>query len=1178
MKLVFNLLDASYEVRGGKPQVILWGVAEDGRRVVVIDEGFRPYFYVLPESEDLIPAISQRLRMLSKPKSPIVGLDAVEHKYFGRRVKVIRVTTVIPEYVRTYREEAAKIPGVREVLEADIRFVMRYMIDNNIRPFAWHEVEVEEAEEKGYRVGAVYRALERPRLVDREGIPQLRVLAFDIEVYAPTGSPKHGRDPVIIISTMNSEGEVRQFVAEDMDDGEVIKGFVEYVKSYDPDIIVGYNSNKFDWPYLKDRAKVLGIKLDLSRRVGVEPTTSVYGHISVAGRLNVDLYDYAEEIPEIKVKTLENVAEYLGVMKKEERVEIPWYEIPKYWENPEFRDKLLQYAQDDVVATYGIAEKILPFAIQLAYITGLPLDQVGAASVGFRLEWYLMREAYRLGELVPNRVERPPLTYKGAIVLEPRKGVHEDIAVLDFSSMYPNIMIRYNVGPDTLLRRGEEEPPEGVWIAPEVGHRFRKAPPGFFKTVLETLLELRKRLREQMKKYEPGTPEYRLLDNRQKAVKVLANAAYGYQGWTVARWYCRECAEAVTAWGRQTIMGALKIAGELGLEVIYGDSVSGDTKVLVRKDGKIRVVRISELFEGKPDLVTPDGKEYKFLRNIETLTLDEDGNLTWKPVKYVMRHKCGKTMYRVWLTNKWYVDVTEDHSLIGYVNVLNRRRISTEKTGLTLVKPIDLKKHVKSLVVPNAPVVENLEASETEVKMWEFIGLAIGDGSYGWRGSSGKYYIQLSLGKDKDEIEKKLLEPLRKAGIITNWYEKNGKGDVTVLSKKLAGILRNFKNGKGKVIPDFVLNLPGPLIKAFLRGYFTADGTVILRNGRPIVRLTTTNEELAEAVRALLFAVGISNSVFEEKSPNRYLGKVSTTYSKHIVVKDVVKFAREIGFLSDRKNERLKGARYGLEKTNVKTMGFDLQRVQRIERIAYNGYVYDLEVEDTHRFFANWVLVHNTDSLFVRHEPGTVEKFIKLVEERLGFDIKIDKVYRRVFFTEAKKRYIGLLKDGRIDIVGFEAVRGDWAEIAKEVQEKVAEIVLREGDVEKAIEYVKSLIEELKAGKVPLEKLVIWKTLTKSIKEYSVEAPHVAAAKRMKEKGYTVEVGDKVGYVIVKGGGTLSSRAYPYFLAKPSDIDSNYYVDHQVIPAALRILGYYGVTEARLKALSRGQKSLFDFF
>ncbi len=790
MKLVFNLLDASYEVRGGKPQVILWGVAEDGRRVVVIDEGFRPYFYVLPESEDLIPAISQRLRMLSKPKSPIVGLDAVEHKYFGRRVKVIRVTTVIPEYVRTYREEAAKIPGVREVLEADIRFVMRYMIDNNIRPFAWHEVEVEEAEEKGYRVGAVYRALERPRLVDREGIPQLRVLAFDIEVYAPTGSPKHGRDPVIIISTMNSEGEVRQFVAEDMDDREVIKGFVEYVKSYDPDIIVGYNSNKFDWPYLKDRAKVLGIKLDLSRRVGVEPTTSVYGHISVAGRLNVDLYDYAEEIPEIKVKTLENVAEYLGVMKKEERVEIPWYEIPKYWENPELRDKLLQYAQDDVVATYGIAEKILPFAIQLAYITGLPLDQVGAASVGFRLEWYLMREAYRLGELVPNRVERPPLTYKGAIVLEPRKGVHEDIAVLDFSSMYPNIMIRYNVGPDTLLRRGEEEPPEGVWIAPEVGHRFRKAPPGFFKTVLETLLELRKRLREQMKKYEPGTPEYRLLDNRQKAVKVLANAAYGYQGWTVARWYCRECAEAVTAWGRQTIMGALKIAGELGLEVIYGD----------------------------------------------------------------------------------------------------------------------------------------------------------------------------------------------------------------------------------------------------------------------------------------------------------------------------------------------------------------------------------------------------TDSLFVRHEPGKVKKFIELVEERLGFDIKIDKVYRRVFFTEAKKRYIGLLEDGRIDIVGFEAVRGDWAEIAKEVQEKVAEIVLREGDVEKAIEYVKSLIEELKAGKVPLEKLVIWKTLTKSIKEYSVEAPHVAAAKRMKEKGYTVEVGDKVGYVIVKGGGTLSSRAYPYFLAKPSDIDSNYYVDHQVIPAALRILGYYGVTEARLKALSRGQKSLFDFF
>ena len=139
-------------------------------------------------------------------------------------------------------------------------------------------------------------------------------------------------------------------------------------------------------------------------------------------------------------------------MKKSERILIDFLEIPKYWDNPKLREKLLKYNYDDVKSTYGLAEKFLPFAMQLSNITGLPLDQVGAASVGFRLEWYLMKQAYKYGELAPNRFERPAQSYRGAVVLKPLKGIHENIAVLDFSAMYPSIMIKYNVGPDTLIR------------------------------------------------------------------------------------------------------------------------------------------------------------------------------------------------------------------------------------------------------------------------------------------------------------------------------------------------------------------------------------------------------------------------------------------------------------------------------------------------------------------------------------------------------------------------------------------------------------------------------------------------------------------------------------------------------------------------------------------------------
>ncbi|NPA05363.1 MAG: DNA polymerase II [Crenarchaeota archaeon] len=786
----FMLLDSSYEVVGREPIVLLWGIDGEGRRVILLDRRFRPYFYVLPRSGDL-ERVAQRVRGLSKPRSPILRVDVVDKKYFGKPCKALKVVTLLPEAVREYREEAKRIGDV-EVLEADIRFAMRYLIDKLMYPFHWYRVKVEEVTgAAGFRVDKVYRVVEDPVELGERKLPELKILAFDIEVYNKYGTPRPQRDPVIIISLRNSDGEEKLLTANDHDDRGVIREFINYVKSYDPDIIIGYNSNKFDWPYLLARAHYLGMRLDVTRRVGAEPTTSVYGHVSVAGRLNVDLYDYAEEMHEIKVKTLEEVAEYLGVMRKDERVLIPWWEIPSYWDDKERKRKLLlQYALDDVRSTYGIGEKILPFAIQLSYVTGIPLDQVGAMSVGFRLEWYLMRAAYTMNELVPNRVERREESYRGAIVLEPLRGIHENIAVLDFSSMYPNIMIKYNVGPDTLVRPGEPYNPDEVYVAPEVGHKFRKHPPGFFKQVLVRLLELRKRIKAEMKKYPPDTPEYRVLDERQKAVKVLANATYGYMGWTAARWYCRECAEAVTAWGRNLIRTVIEYARKLGLKVIYGD----------------------------------------------------------------------------------------------------------------------------------------------------------------------------------------------------------------------------------------------------------------------------------------------------------------------------------------------------------------------------------------------------TDSLFVTYIPDKVKKLIDFVENELGFEIKIDKIYKRVFFTEAKKRYAGLLADGRIDIVGFEAVRGDWCELAKEVQAKVAEIVLKTGDIEKAIKYVREVVKQLKECKIPIEKLIIWKTITKKLEEYSVEAPHIAAAKRMIQKGFKVSVGDKIGYVIVKGTGRLSQRAYPYFMVKKEDIDVNYYIDHQLIPAVMRILGYFGVSEKRIKAGAEGQRSLFDFF
>src|SRR5437867_12205301 len=138
-----------------------------------------------------------------------------------------------------------------------------------------------------------------------------------------------------------------------------------------------------------------------------------------------------------------------------------------------------------------------------------------------------MMEGHKLGELIPGREELNIIPYKGAIVLEPSVGLHDNVAVLDFSAMYPSLMVKYNISPDTLVDRGGD----GVFEVPEDGHHFRKSPPGFYKIVLSQVIASRQTAKRQGAKTPRGTRAHKILIAREKASTVLTNATYGYAGW-----------------------------------------------------------------------------------------------------------------------------------------------------------------------------------------------------------------------------------------------------------------------------------------------------------------------------------------------------------------------------------------------------------------------------------------------------------------------------------------------------------------------------------------------------------------------------------------------------------------------------------------------------------------------
>ncbi|MEM1589544.1 MAG: 3'-5' exonuclease, partial [Candidatus Bathyarchaeia archaeon] len=181
MKVAFWLLDVNYEVKNHEPEVWLWGVDDSGNRVLIIDRSFLTYFYaVVKESFDpsrLVGEVTSR-----KALHPyIVEVEPVEKRLFGKPVKALKVYCKDPDLVAKYAKALQKMDGIEECFEDDIRYSMRYLIDNGVIPCGWHEVEVEE--EFGMpnvKVDRVYVAKSSPKFVERADVPKLRILGFSM--------------------------------------------------------------------------------------------------------------------------------------------------------------------------------------------------------------------------------------------------------------------------------------------------------------------------------------------------------------------------------------------------------------------------------------------------------------------------------------------------------------------------------------------------------------------------------------------------------------------------------------------------------------------------------------------------------------------------------------------------------------------------------------------------------------------------------------------------------------------------------------------------------------------------------------------------------------------------------------------------------------------------------------
>lgn len=577
------LNDIDYITRNDRAVIRLFGTdPESNENIIAYDSTFVPYMYVL--AYDVDKCLTQ-LREF--------GLDnlEVEKKIdIGVEREFIKITLNHPQEVPKLRDSIRDLKEVKEIREYDIPFYRRYLIDKQITPrniikLKGHIINKENYETSIDDDVILFKIEEEPEDTNNT-ITRNKILSFDIEVYNAEGMPSAEKDPIIMMSLSGNYGynkvlstkkSTRDFVETLNSEEEMLKRFVEIIKEENPDLLVGYNSDNFDLPYIKKRADTLKVKLNLGiDNSSVKFMKRGFNNAGVIkGRVHVDLYLLIRQYMRLERYTLERVYEELF---DEVKIDVPGDKIYKYWDSDDEKlEELFDYSMDDAVTTTKIGDKITPLTIAQSRLVGQPLFDIARMTTGQMIEWYLILKAYEQNNIVPNKPtnmeyneRRLSKRNEGGYVKEPEKGLFEHIAYLDFKSLYPTIIIAQNISPDTFTD-GEGLSEDEYYTCPENGYKFRKEPKGFIPSIIGYILDERQKIKKLMK--EETVPEQKkAYDFEQQGLKRLANSMYGVYGYSRFRWYKKECGASITAWGREYIQDAMKKSEQYGFKPIYADT------------------------------------------------------------------------------------------------------------------------------------------------------------------------------------------------------------------------------------------------------------------------------------------------------------------------------------------------------------------------------------------------------------------------------------------------------------------------------------------------------------------------------------------------------------------------------------------------------------------------------
>ena len=520
------------------------------------------------------------------------------------------------------------IRNVIETWESDIKYYENYLYDRKLIVGKYYEItdgkikqhDLEISDEVKLALKSLlWDKVDSESMVDAEEfkkyisewadllnqpIPKIKRLSVDIEVEAEIGripDPKLAEKKVTAIGLKGSDGFDQIFVLKtegteqgtneleqnikvtfyDLDkEKEMIQDAFQIIKSFP--FVLTYNGDEFDLPYLYNRAERLGVKNSENPLYMMRDSATLKEGVhldlyKVLSNRSFQIYAFSQKYTDFSLNSVSKAL--LGKEKIDYGLEFD--ELSLY--------QTANYCYNDALLTYELTsfnkDLMMDLLVIIARIGRMPIDDIARMGVSQWIRSLLYYEHRRRNCLIPKREELQRRSegvmsdavikdkkYRGGLVVEPKEGIHFDVVVMDFASLYPSIIKVRNLSYETVRCAHEECKTNTI---PGTNHWACTKKNGLTSMIIGSLRDLRVNYYKSLSKKETLTE-----DQRQQytvvsqALKVILNASYGVMGAEIFPLYFLPVAEATTAIGRHTILETIKKCEEAGIEVLYGDTDS----------------------------------------------------------------------------------------------------------------------------------------------------------------------------------------------------------------------------------------------------------------------------------------------------------------------------------------------------------------------------------------------------------------------------------------------------------------------------------------------------------------------------------------------------------------------------------------------------------------------------